>query len=146
MIGAALMLLAFMIGFVPLSLRNQQLKNELQQKERERQQASTEEASNLQNDLAVSQEKLQLTGLNTQLGMLMIKAQKKNFGEARTDSTKFFDGLRQFAQQTRNHDLRDKLLVILNRRDEITADLTMASPGTADKLRALYGEMYRLAA
>ena len=143
MICGALILIAFLLGFVPVNLKNQSLKNELQRKQQEQEQAHTEQASTLQKQLAASQERLQLAELNNHLGMLMIKAQEKNFGEAREHSTKFFDNLRQFTQQTGDRNLREKLMAILNRRDEITADLTVANPGTTDKLRALYYEMYQ---
>jgi hypothetical protein len=138
MIGGALTLVAFLIGFLPVSMKNQSLNNQLQQKE----QALAQQAGELQKQLAGSRGKLRLAELNNQLGILMIMAQEKNFGEARERSTRFFDELRQFTQDTQDNDLREKLMAILNRRDEITADLTVANAGVTEKLRALYREMY----
>lgn len=140
LIGGALVLAAFLMGFVPVSLKNQSLNHQLQEKE----QALGAQANEFQKQLAASREGRRLAELNNQLGMLMILAQKKNFGEARESSTQFFDALRQFAQDTENDTLREKLMTILNRRDEITADLTAANSGVTEKLRALYLEMYQL--
>jgi hypothetical protein len=76
--------------------------------------------------------------------MLMITTQEKNFGKARERSTRFFDGLRQLIQDTQDNSLREKLMPILNRRDEITADITTADVGVTGKLRAFYQDMYEL--
>lgn len=140
MIGGALILAASLIGFVWVSLKNQSLNHQLRQKE----QALAEQTSDFQKQQAASQEKLRLAELNNQLGMLMIMTQEKNFGEARALSTQFFNGLRQFTQDTQDNSLREKLMAILDRRDEITADLTTANAGVTDKLRAFYQEMYGL--
>jgi len=142
MIAGALIIAAFLIGFVPGRLATHSLNNQLQQKK----QALAEQASDFQKQQAFSRAKLRLAELNNQLGMLMIMTQEKNFGEARERSTQFFDGLRQYAQDAQDQNLREKLTVILNRRDEITADLTLASAGVSDKLRALYQEMFRIGA
>ncbi len=140
MICGALILVAFLIGFVPVRMKNQSLSNQLQQKG----QALAEQASDLQKQQAASREMLQLAKLNNQLGMLMIITQERDFGEARKRSTQFFDELRQFTQDTQDNNLREKLMAILNRRDEITADLTAANSGVTEKLRTLYREMYGL--
>lgn len=139
MIGGALILVAFLIGFVPVMMKNQSLNNQLQQKE----QTLAEQASDFQKQSAASREKLRLAELNNQLAMLMIMVQEKNFGEARERSTRFFDELRQFTQDTQDNNLREKLMAILNRRDEVTADLTVANAGVTEKLRTLYREMYQ---
>jgi hypothetical protein len=112
----------------------------LQQKE----QAMVDQASDFQKQQAFSRDKLRLAELNNQLGILMIMTQEKNFGEARERSTQFFDGLRQYTQDTPDNNVREKLMVILNRRDEITADLSLANAGVSDKLRALYQDMFKL--
>lgn len=140
MIGGTLILAAFLIGFALASIKNQSLNHQLQQKE----QALAEQASDFRKQRDASREKLRLTELNNQLGMLMIMTQEKNFGAARELSTQFFDGLRQFTYDTQDNSLREKLMAILNRRDEITADLTAAQAGVNEKMRTLYQEMYRL--
>lgn len=139
-IGWALILAASLIGFIWVSLKNQSLNRQLQQQE----QAFAERTRNFQTQHAASLEQLRLAELNNQLGMLMIMTQEKNFGEARALSTQFFNGLRQFIQDTGDNSLRAKLTAIINRRDEITSDLTTADAGVTDKLRAFYHEMYGL--
>jgi len=139
-IGGSLVLVSFLIGFVPVSMKNQSLNQQLQQKEL----ALAERTSDFQQQQAASREKLRFAELNNQLGMLMIMTQEKNFGEARERSTRFFDGLRELIRDTHDKSRRDKMMAILNRRDEITADLTRADAGVTDKLRAFYREMYGL--
>lgn len=139
-IGGALILTAFLIGFALVSIKNQSLNHQLQQKR----QALAEQASDFQKQQSASREKLRLAELNNLLGMLMIMTREKNFGAARERSTQFFDGLRQLTYDTQDNSLREKLMAILNRRDEITADLTAAKAGVTEKMRALYREMYRL--
>jgi hypothetical protein len=140
MIGGALIITAFLIGFIPTSLKTQSLNHQLQEKE----QALVEQASDFKKQQVFSQEKLRLAELNNQLGMLMIMTQEKNFGEARDRSTQFFDGLQQFTRDAQDKSIRENLKLILNRRDEITADLTLANTDVTDKLRALYLEMFRI--
>jgi hypothetical protein len=140
LICGALILVSFLIGFVPVTMKNQSLNDQLQERER----TLAHQASELQKQRAASGEKVRLAGLNNQLGMLLIMTQEKNFSEARERSTRFFDELRQFTQETQDNSLREKLMGILNRRDEITSDLTATDAGTAVKLRMLYQEMYRL--
>jgi len=142
MIAGALIIAAFLIGFVPGRLTTHSLNNQLQQKE----QVLAEQASDFQEQQALSRAKLRLAELNNQLGMLMIMTQEKNFGEARERSTQFFDGLRQYTQDAQDQNLREKLTVILNRRDEITTDLALANAGVSNKLRALYQDMFRIGA
>src|SRR5262245_29599430 len=140
MIAGALIIAAFLIGFVPARLTTQSLNHRLQQQEK----ALVGQASEFQKQQAFSRDKLRLAELNNQLGMLMIMTQEKNFGEARERSTQFFDGLRQYTQDTQDNNVREKLMVILNRRDEITADLSLANAGVSDKLRSLYQDMFRI--
>lgn len=71
---------------------------------------------------------------------------QENYGNARDCSTKFFNAVRQSRVAIRSDDLREKLAAVLDRRDEINSDLTALRPETADKLRALYLELYRAAA
>lgn len=58
MIGGALILAALLIGFVPVNMKNQSLKHQLQQKE----QALAEQAGDFQKQQAASREKLRCAG------------------------------------------------------------------------------------
>ncbi|MCI0660003.1 MAG: hypothetical protein L0220_02910, partial [Acidobacteria bacterium] len=78
MLTGALIIAAFLIGFVPARLTTQSLSQRLQQREK----AMVDQASDFQKQQAFSRDKLRLAELNNQLGMLMIMTQEKNFGEA----------------------------------------------------------------
>lgn len=91
------------------------------------------------------QEQLRLATLQNELGMILVEVEQNNFGSAKERSTRFFDDLRQILASTQDESVKLRLGAVLNRRDEVTSDLTMLNPETAAKLRGLYIELLPIA-
>ena len=127
MIIVALMVGAFLGGFIPSYMENRKLKAEIEER---------------QDQLAEAQERLQVALLQAKLGMMLIEVEQNNYGKAKERSTEFFDDLRQTATAVRDDRRREVLMAVLARRDEITSDLTSLNPETATKLRALFVQLY----
>ncbi|RMG54391.1 MAG: hypothetical protein D6723_05120 [Acidobacteria bacterium] len=124
-------------GFIPMYLKSQDLEQQL---------AAVRQEMNAQADrLVLAQERLQVALLQNELGQMLLAVQEKNFGAAQKHSTNFFNRLRQVVFNLHDQELREPLQAILNRRDEITADLATLKPEIADKLRALYLNFPRVA-
>jgi hypothetical protein len=120
---AVLLLVAFLGGFIPTYLDNREL---------------TAQVKDSQARLDEVQDRLRVAALQNDLGLILVQVEQNNFGLAKEHSTRLFDELRQAAATVRDGKLREQLTAVLNRRDEITTDLTALSPETAAKLRTLY--------
>lgn len=120
---------AFLGGFIPMYLDNRDLEAQVQE---------------AQNQAARIQEQLRVATLQNQLGMILIEVEQNNFGNAKERSTTFFDELRQTTTTMRDDRRRERLMTLLNRRDEITSDLTSLNPETAAKLRLLCLELHQI--
>jgi hypothetical protein len=109
---ACLILLAFLLGFLPPAIQLRRL-----------------------------QEDYRDARLHRLLGVAMIEAQLHNYSTARQRSSEFFDAVRDVEETTRKEPDKQQLSQILARRDEIIAGLTANNETTADKLRGLFIEL-----
>ncbi len=119
MIIGGLLVVAFLAGYVPLCLKN----NDLQSK-----------ADVLEGDLKYA-------GLRVEAGMILMEVEKGDFGRARTRSTRFFDGVREYSDSSPAATKKTALQGILKHRDSITAALAALDPGVAGTLRSIYVSM-----
>jgi hypothetical protein len=120
-IGALVLVLAFLLGYVP----------------------SCVSARSVREENARLLRKLKLTELRGQLGMMSYEANRNNYASAAQFSTEFFNGLRQAVGEVDDEAIRKKLEALLARRDEITANLAEANPAVKDKLAQMYAEFYQ---
>jgi type II secretory pathway pseudopilin PulG len=120
-----LLLAAFLGGFIPMYLKNQEL---------------AEQVKAAQSNLEAAQDQLRSALLQNALGLMLVEVEQNNFGLAQERSTRFFDDLRQAMATVRDDKTRARWASFLKRRDEITADLTALNPETPAKLRTLYLE------
>ncbi len=112
LVVAGLVVLAFLIGFIPTQIR----------------------MSRLQADYRECR-------LHRLAGLVMIEAQLSNYGIARERASEFFDAVRDAAAASSNSQTTQRLNTILARRDEIIADLTAMRPEVASKLRGIFIEL-----
>ncbi len=76
--------------------------------------------------------------LRDELANMFIEVKHGNVGKAREQATQFFDDLRRSASEATDSQVRERLQSILDRRDEITADLVAMNASTVDKLTQMY--------
>lgn len=122
-IGASLLILAFLLGYVPSAIRSH---TALQQ-------------------TAELEGKLKIGELGSQLAMASYEAGRNNYANATQFSSKFFDGLLEIINDTKDQALKQKLQNLLGRRDEITANLAQVDQSVKEKLAQMYADYFQAA-
>ena len=116
-IVAAIALIAvFLVGFVPQYVKVNRLENELRQF---RQAAAGAELRDL-------------------IGFAYVQASQKNYGLAAETSSRFFNRVREVANQTQDADRRKGLENLLASRASVTAALAKGDAAVMDDLQQLF--------
>lgn len=119
-IAAGVLILAFLLGYVPSMINSR--------------------ATEQQNvELA---HKLKDAELGSQLAMASYEVNRNNYANAAQFSSKFFDGLRDSIDESKDQALKQKLQAMLARRDEITANLAQADPSVKEKLAQMVADYF----
>jgi len=117
-IGLVMLVLVFLLGFMPQYL----------------------EKRPLQRELAISIEKLKLSELRDLAGLMLLEGLRQNYGVARHYSSQYFDKLREISEQAENSTLKAALQELLSSRDAVTAALSKADPASASQLQAIFAK------
>ena len=116
-IVAAIALVAvFLVGFVPQYVKGNRLENELRQS---RQEAKGAELRDL-------------------IGFAYVQASQKNYGLAAETSSRFFNRVREVANQTQDANRRKGLEDLLALRDSVTAALAKGDAAVMGDLQQLF--------
>ena len=116
-IVAAIALIAvFLVGFVPQYVKVNRLENELRQS---RQEAAGAELRDL-------------------IGFAYVQASQKNYGLAAETSSRFFNRVREVANQTQDANRRKGLEDLLALRDSVTAALAKGDAAVMGDLQQLF--------
>ena len=113
---AVVVLVAFLLGFVPQYWKSRDLENQL----------------------ATNREKLQMDELGLMIGYVYLQTNQKNYGLARQYSTKFFDRVRAVSSVTRDSNRKNLLESMLVKRDDVTGGLAKGDPGTVTAVQDLF--------
>ena len=114
--GLVIVVLSFLLGFVPQYLEKRQI----------------------QSELAISTERLQMSELRDLAGMMLLEGLRQNYGTARDYSSQYFEKLRQASEQVENSTLKTSLQELLASRDAVTAALSTADPASASQLQTIF--------
>ena len=115
-VGAVLLVVVFLAGFLPSYAKANRLENELREARREHSLAQLR-------DLAC---------------LAYFQASQKDYGLAAGTSTRFFNRTREAANQTPDASVRKPLEDLLSLRDPITAELAKGDPGVLSDLQVLF--------
>ena len=115
-IGAVVLVIVFLGGFVPQYVKANRLDNELRQARQGN--ASAE--------------------LRDMVGLAYIQANQKNYGIAASTTTRFFNRVREVANEAPDPDSKRALENLLVSRDKITAELAKGDAGVMDDLQELF--------
>lgn len=116
-IVAAIALIAvFLVGFVPQYVKVNRLENELRQ--------SRQEAAG--------------AGLRDLIGFAYVQASQKNYGLAAETSSRFFNRVREVANQTQDANRRKGLEDLLALQDSVTAALAKGDAAVMGDLQQLF--------
>ena len=116
-IVAAIALVAvFLVGFVPQYVKGNRLENELRQ--------SRQEAAG--------------ADLRDLIGFAYVQASQKNYGLAAETSSRFFNRVREVANQTQDANRRKGLEDLLALRDSVTAALAKGDAAVMGDLQQLF--------
>jgi hypothetical protein len=125
--GAALLLAAFFLGFVPQYRTASGLRSDLR--------AAQDEVSSLR-------WKMRLAELRDLINLTYLEANAKNFGVARQHSTRFFTRAGEIAAETSDATLKKLLAEIYGERDQITTGLAEGKSGVQADLEKLARRLY----
>ena len=112
----ALLVVAFLAGFLPTYAKANRLENQLREARREQSLAQLRDLSCL----------------------AYFQASQKDYGLAAGTSTRFFDRTRETAKQEPDASVGKPLEDLLSLRDKITAELARGDPGVLSDLQALF--------
>jgi hypothetical protein len=117
-VGAVLLVVVFLAGFVPSYAKAHRLENELREVRRE----------------AI------LAQLRDLASLAYFQAIQKDYGLAAGTSTRFFNRTREAANQAPDASARKQLEDLLSSRDQITAELAKGDPGVLNDLQSLFSK------
>jgi hypothetical protein len=126
--GAALLLAAFLLGFVPQYRTASGLRSDLR--------AAQDEVLSLRS-------KMRLAELRDLINLTYLEANAKNFGVARQHSTRFFTRAGEVAAETSEPTLKKLLTEIYGERDQITAGLAEGKSGVQADLERLARRLHK---
>src|ERR1700675_518706 len=115
-IGAIMLVVVFLAGFLPQYVKANRLDNELRQTRQENTSAEIR-------DLA---------------GLAYVEANQKNYGIAAGTTTRFFSRVREVANQTPDANAKKNYEDLLISRDKITAELAKGDAGVMGDLQDLF--------
>jgi hypothetical protein len=116
-----IVILAFLLGYVPSRISSR---------------ATEQQKIELEH-------KLKTAELGGQLAMASYEAGRNNYANAAQFSSQFFDGLREIIGETGDQALKQKLQGMLERRDEINANLAQADPSVKEKLAQMVADYFQ---
>jgi hypothetical protein len=128
-IGIVLIGIAYVLGFWPQYQKARESRRQLEQ--------MTAEFTGLQAQLRLYQ-------LQNSLIAVVRQTSQKNYGEASTLSSKFFDEARAEAQRQTDPTVKAALESILRQRDAVTAALAKGDPSSLGLLEPLEATMFHI--
>ena len=111
----ALLVVAFLAGFLPQYVK----------------------VTRLERELGEARQENSLAQLRDLAGLAYLQASQKDYGLAGGTSTRFFDRAREVVNQTPASSSRKPLDDLLNLRDQITGELAKGDPGAVNDLQTL---------
>ena len=115
-LGIAVMVVVFLLGFLPQFVK----------------------AKRLENELRVERQQNTLAQLRDLVGLAYLQTTQKNYGLAAGTSTRFFSRVEELVNQTGDDRFRKSLQDLLSFRDRITAELAKADPAVVGDLQNLF--------
>lgn len=122
-VGGALALAAFLLGFVPQFLKAKDLDNQL---------GAARQQLNWERQVS------QMDQVGLLCGYIYLETNLKNYGLASQYSTQFFDRVRVMMGQQPNSNRQAFLQMALAKRDLVTAGLAKGDPGTLSAVQDLF--------
>jgi len=122
-VGGALVLAAFLLGFIPEYVKTRDLNKQMDA---------------VQQQLNSEREKSQMEALGLLCGYIYLETNLKNYGLASQYSTQFFDRVRVMTGQPSDADRQAFLQAALAKRDLITGGLAKGDPSILSPVQDLF--------
>ena len=129
-LGGALVVAAFLLGFIPQYLKGKALDNQL---------------GAVRQQLNSEREKSQVDELGLLCGHVYLETSLKNYGLAGQYSSKFFDGVQAMMSQAPESNRQPLLQEMLAQRDAVTGGLAQGDPGTMSAVQDLFQRALQMA-
>ena len=121
-VGAGVVILAFLLGYVPSCVR----------------------VGSAEQQKAQLEYRVKLADLRDKIGMASYEVNRNNYASATEFAGLFFDGLLNLTGESRDEAFKQKLQPLLARRDEITTNLAQADPVVKEKLAQIYASVFQI--
>ena len=127
--SGVVMLAMFLVGFVPQFVDKRRLQTELE---------------DARTRLSAAQVQIEIDGIRSLAGELLLRASQQNYGIAATRSTELFNKVGALARETNDESLKPSLSALLSARDSITSGLAQGNPSIVPELQALLERTYNI--
>ncbi|MDE3135238.1 MAG: hypothetical protein KGL59_01575 [Acidobacteriota bacterium] len=127
--GIVLIGIAYVLGFWPQYQKAQESRRQVEQ---------------MTADLSGAQAQVRLYQLQNSLIAVVRQTNQKNYGQASTLSTKFFDDARTEEQRQADPKIKAALASILQQRDAVIGALAKGDPGALGLLEPLDSTMFQI--
>ncbi len=129
-VAASALIIGLLVGFIPAH----------------RNSTSLERANKgLQGDLVSTREQLTLSRFTVQSAMLYTEVGMNNFSIASASASALFTDIRNYIDQSNDATLKQKLEVVMTRRDGIIAGVARADPAVITQVRDTFLTMQKIA-
>jgi hypothetical protein len=133
LVVVGLMAASFLIGYLPQQMEGRRLADEL-----------TQVSSQRESDVIRLEERLAISNLQNELGMVLLELGRNNSGRAQALAGEYFDGVSELGFMFSDPDVAEQLREIGRRRDAITLGLASPTPDTTRQLNEIYLQMSQL--
>ena len=128
-VGAILLLVGFLCGFIP---------------QYERVSTLTQTNQDLRHQLDAAKRAESVNSFRNRAALIYSVAAKNNFSLASESASKFFTDLQEFATQSADVSLKQNLEEVLSSRDAIIGGLAKADPTVAAQIQELFLKMQNI--
>jgi len=128
-LAAALLVVAFLLGFVPQYLKNARASVDLQARDQQ---------------IIQLRQQTTLSRLRDLASLLYLETTRKNYGIASQHASALFDLIRATINNGPDPALKDGLATTLAQRDEIVSKLAKPDPGVEKDVQDLMDRLYQL--
>ena len=124
------LVLGLLLGFVPEHSANSKLQDQIA--------SITQSKSDVQNQLNLSQARLQLSSFAVRAADVSSQAEANNYSVASTGASSLFTDLRKYVDQSPNGQVKQQLQEVLSARDRTIAGLAQADPAVKTLLQQVF--------
>lgn len=128
------LIIGFCVGFIPEHIKVSNQQNKIA--------GLTADGVGTQGQLSQAQNELALDRLTIEAALVSADAERNNYSVASSGASQLFTGLRQYADQTQDQQMKQQFEQILGIRDRTIAALAKADPAVKPLLQEIFRKLH----